>query len=930
MKATAFLLTVSCSLCAERLTLPAIADTTVTFSDAASKQEPPRGAERHLVLQGRAIFALLQFDVSRLKGLAITKAMLRVHAEPSPVPLHTLGISTVSGNGPWNETEATFYRPSRSARWSYNRSDLVDVTFSQGGSLYAYPRVRDGGNGWFEVDVSPQIVTALSTGDQFGLMITDEKGQTQTRHVLSSKEGGHAPVLVVDAEKRGGSVVAALNGRRAGDDLTFEGVRSRLDVRYAQAPIRDFASAKPYPRWLIDPLAPKAHPLATSNTLSRTASVSLNGLAPGTYYFSARTVDEAGTISPPVHLAPVRIAAPVSRKLPLAHQVTGSQGQRRQVWTAPDTVKINPVTGALLEQDVIWTDGVKLTAARNEFVAFQLAVEGPQRSVTIELSKPIFGSNKLPVVLRQTGAVQLYREWFVRDDKNPDAFHPDPLIPLTKPFDVPSQDNPVPHQKVQPVFVDVYVPHDAKPGLHTGELRVKSASGLDQRVPIAVTVLPLTLPDNLSFVVDLNSYSGVEGPKRGTPEYRAVEHGFHRMAHLHRTNLDVLGYSQDGATVPDHTPPLTGEGAETRVADWSNWDAHWGPVVSGEMFKDMPRAGVPAAAMYLPFFEHWPGDLHKHYKADDPAVPKTQQEYEALIAKHTLQAGPIEEEFSKTYQDRFSAVVLDFARHIKSRGWNTHTKYLVYFNNKYYQKRPPRGDGISWWLLDEPNHRDDLRAVSFLGWLAMRRLGEEPGSNIIFRTDISRIDWMRDLLAGQVDLNAISRRFHEKTRLLQDRERFGKEQWNYATTNHPRDTNVMLRAWAWRVWLNGGNGLLPWVATRSQNAWERSETLTVFYSGAKFGQTEPFGSLRLKAYRRGQQDMEYLNLLAKSKGWSRDILTGAVREALDLSADVEEKSEEDAGTLRFGRIQDRDLEGVRRRVIRALVASRRSAPSDAR
>ena len=278
----------------------------------------------------------------------------------------------------------------------------------------------------------------------------------------------------------------------------------------------------------------------------------------------------------------------------------------------------------------------------------------------------------------------------------------------------------------------------------------------------------------------------------------------------------------------------------------------------------------------------------------------------------------VEEGFSKEYQDSFSAVTLDFARHIKLRGWNTHTKFVVYFNNKYYRKRPP-GTGVSWWLLDEPNHRDDFRAISFLGWLAMRRLDEEPQSNIIFRTDISRVDWMRDLLTGQVDLNSISRRLHEKVRLLEDRARFGKELWNYATSNHPRESNVMLRAWAWRVWLNGGNGLLPWSSTRTQNAWNKAEPLTVFYSGAKFGQTEPFASLRLKAYRRGQQDMEYLNLLAKSKGWSRDVLTRAVREALDLSADVDEKSEEDAGTLRFGRVENGDLQTLLQRVSTALV-----------
>ena len=133
----------------------------------------------------------------------------------------------------------------------------------------------------------------------------------------------------------------------------------------------------------------------------------------------------------------------------------------------------------------------------------------------------------------------------------------------------------------------------------------------------------------------------------------------------------------------------------------------------------------------------------------------------------------------------------------------------------------------------------------------------------------------------------------------------------------PRAT---LRAWAWRVCLNGGNGLLPWVATRTQNAWDKAEPLTVFYSGGKFGQTEPFASLRLKAYRRGQQDMEYVNLLAKSEGWSRDVLRRAILEALDFPAHVIETYDEDAGTLRFGRLRDENLESLRRRVIAALGA----------
>jgi len=191
---------------------------------------------------------------------------------------------------------------------------------------------------------------------------------------------------------------------------------------------------------------------------------------------------------------------------------------------------------------------------------------------------------------------------------------------------------------------------------------------------------------------------------------------------------------------------------------------------------------------------------------------------------------------------------------------------------------------------------------------------------ILLRTDISRPEWMRDLLAGQVDLNCISRRFTQKNRLLQDdRYRYGREYWNYASTNHPRETNVSMRAWCWRVWLNGGDGLLPWNAVSGARAWNQAEPLTVFYPGEKFGQSEPFASMRLKAYRRGQQDMEYLILLSQKRGWDRDAVTHAVAGGLDLSTSVKMTWEEDAGTISFDKVRDADMDALRLRVARALI-----------
>ena len=92
----------------------------------------------------------------------------------------------------------------------------------------------------------------------------------------------------------------------------------------------------------------------------------------------------------------------------------------------------------------------------------------------------------------------------------------------------------------------------------------------------------------------------------------------------------------------------------------------------------------------------------------------------------------------------------------------------------------------------------------------------------------------------------------------------------------------------------------------------------MFYPGTKFGKNEPFGSLRLKAYRRGQQDIEYLMLLAQQRGWDRDAVTVAMEKALDLSASVTATSEEDAGTIDFRGVKDAQLDELRLRAAQAV------------
>ena len=984
---------------AERVTCPVQADTWVDAPPFGRSAESPawdnHGADPQLVINGRSSFALMQFDLSAVKGMRIEKATLRVHQASGIVPLTMVGISTISGSGTWTEgaqkigaatAGASNYYFARVGErpWAYAGSDLADVTFGLGGSLYAYRKSRAMPGDWFEVEVPPALVAALITGDQFGWMLTDEKGQTRTRHALSSREGKYPPVLIVEGSrsaatapgpvrslKQGtdpkrstitearalgrttlapGSVILRFGG--AGDDRG-RGVAARYDLRYSPERITasNFDTATLVPRWSIDPLAPKTSALAMENSLRDEVQAVVEQLQPGKlFYFAARALDAAGNAGPVSSLGRYEAFSRTFPSLPArsgrqidASRLLAPASSPIQVWAVPELLKIDPKTGALLEQseapeyrvrNSVWDSAratVRLTGSRNEFVAFQLAIESASelRGIEVSVAAKLFGGIRLPAVFSETGAVQLYREWFVPDDKDTSPSRPwyaDPLLPLRGALNLPAADNAVPGQTVQPVFVDIYIPHDAPPGVHKGLLLVRAAGGFEKTIRLEVEVLPLRLPDELNFTVDLNAYGGVNSGydiQRATPEYHKLLQEYHRVAHLNRTNLDILGYSHSGSVEPEQAPPLSGEGAQTKVASWEAWDAHFGPLLDGSAFADLPRAAVPVPIIYLPFFENWPGDLRKSYSHNDYPLPKTTAEYQALMARHGLDAGPIEESFPREYQDRFSAVAGQFAEHIRERKW-LRTQYQVFFNDKYFYKDPARSPGargVSWWLLDEPNHRDDYRALAFFSGLAKRGLAKYPDVPMIVRADISYVDYIRDQLAGELDLNCTSQHFFTKNKYLMDhRDRFGKVYWNYASTNHPRETNVSMRAWCWRAWLAGADGVVPWNTIRGMEAWDRAEPLTVFYVGKKFGVNKPFDSLRLKAFRRGEQDIEYMMMLARKQGWDREAVSRAVAGAAKLSGGVEQNSEEDAGTVSFRQASDSALDELRLRVAGALRA----------
>ena len=171
-----------------------------------------------------------------------------------------------------------------------------------------------------------------------------------------------------------------------------------------------------------------------------------------------------------------------------------------ELWAVSDGVRVNPVTGRLLEdrvdihrdyptgdyrsQNSVWdarTKTVSLKAARNEFVAFQLIIEA---------SEPVDEIDVEPVELRHASGevlsgrnVQLFKEWYV-EVRRPStgyegtslgpAWYPDALMPKRRarlnsgfPFSIPDLYNNIPNQTNHGVWLDIFVPYErekAPPG----------------------------------------------------------------------------------------------------------------------------------------------------------------------------------------------------------------------------------------------------------------------------------------------------------------------------------------------------------------------------------------------------------------------------------------------------------------------------------
>ena len=131
--------------------------------------------------------------------------------------------------------------------------------------------------------------------------------------------------------------------------------------------------------------------------------------------------------------------------------------------------------------------------------------------------------------------------WTARPDH--DKYYPDIAIPLelVQNFDIPAYQN-------QSIWVDIYIPKGAAAGLYQGTVAVSESGTVYHQIPVELVVRDFTLPDtpNAKTMIfmgygDVNErYTGVRYPNAGTNEAAVsalVRDRHFQMAHRHRVSL---------------------------------------------------------------------------------------------------------------------------------------------------------------------------------------------------------------------------------------------------------------------------------------------------------------------------------------------------------------------------------------------------------
>lgn len=540
------------------------------------------------------------------------------------------------------------------------------------------------------------------------------------------------------------------------------------------------------------------------------------------------------------------------------------------IWAIGDCVRINPQTNKAYEDNTVYDRDLKgdyqnqssvwdrpqnlvrLFAGRNEVVAFQVVLETAALS-DIQVLVSDLKHSKTKSVIPFKNHVEVFREWYVQitrkttDETTASAGHtlglgwyPDALIPTRsgggygQPFQVPDKLNSVPGQKSQAFWVDIYVPKSAQAGLYRGKVQVL-ARKFKKELNLQLQVNNFPLSDKFYLAADLNNYGGIS--LRG-PETKLR---YYQMVQKHRLTVSELYFA----------PKVEGEGRQMHAL-WEDYDRDIAKYLTGEAFTSKhgyvgPGEGMPLVHMILPF---------------------------EVLEGH---AWPMDGKYAETdrYNQALIAMFRDFEKHFHDKSW-TKTKLIVFYQG-----------------MDEPKTERAFDQIHYYGDL----LKLSKTRTLKYRTDLNQLNTIGQFI-GKWDTSKIIRLLGDvvdiwcctgdfrRTNFDVLLPRCGpphyEEAWFYQNREpsvgavHIDEEGIGFRTWPWIAWKYGLQGCVYWEIMyygQSKNSWLDPDSTTdpgktlngtgYLCYPPKPGVPEPIPSIRLKSFRRGSQDYEYLRLLSE-------------------------------------------------------------------
>ncbi|MCW8133147.1 MAG: DUF4091 domain-containing protein [Planctomycetota bacterium] len=523
--------------------------------------------------------------------------------------------------------------------------------------------------------------------------------------------------------------------------------------------------------------------------------------------------------------------------LAVAMALSAIQAYAADVWCVGESAKVMPGDPPQ-EKNLTW-DGasktVKLGSARNEYVAFQIAVRSGKEAlggVTVEPAA-LKGSGNAEI---PAANIDLFVEHYLnvkvssRGDANhliahcKAGEHPTQMVPFNaKKFGAPFE---IAAERSQAVWVDVYVPEDAAPGVYKGVFKVKAGAAELGALNVTLEVWDITLPHETHFKSFL--YTGPENLRWGhrtgddwtSEKFLAIEDRYFQMAHQHRMNFNPSGGGVVEELTKRYTKYYDGTGFKDRVGKGVGQNVICASP-EGDSKEEIQKQAKDIVAMFekmkFPAFTF-------AYIWDEPHSPedfaaskqRCQWVHEATNKKlRTFIATPQYQRYEAGDVDVYTEPSVADIPKVLERGDTVWAVNGGYGAGPYVDSPGYGGRSIVWM-----NWKMNLGGWQFWDccyWVDKQNRKHKEGRR-----------WVRDMTYAQINANP---------------EKYLTDLWNDPLNFDETRKKGYPERDAIRI---NGDGLL-------------------YYPGYEAGIDGPIASFALKSLRRGAQDYEYLWLL-KQKG----------------------------------------------------------------